>query len=100
MEHLIIEDSGNAQCTFSTSVVLRHAVPPLKKNYRLGNNYSNNEDNVNGVQQAGGMRQGKPAGLQGQRSCHGNFGKLVRKVGNAVTFPICIMPKNQILSFD
>jgi hypothetical protein len=66
MEHLIIEDSGNAQCTLSTSVVLRHAVPPLKKNCRIGNNYSNNEGNVNGVQRAGGMRQGKPAGLQGR----------------------------------
>ena len=36
----------------------------------------------------------------GQRSCYGNYGKLVRKVGNTVTFPIYIMPKNQSLSFD
>ena len=66
----------------------------------MGGNHNNNEDNVSGVQRAGEMRQEKPAGLQGQRSCHGNFGKLVWKVGNAVTFPIYIMPKNQILSFD
>ena len=63
-------------------------------------NHSKNGEKIKGVQRAGGMRQGKPAGLQGQRSCHGNFGKLVRKVGNAVTFPIHIMPKNQSLSFD
>ena len=59
-----------------------------------------NGEKIKGVQRAGGMRQAKPAGLQGQRSCHGNFGKLVWKVGNAVTFPIHIMPKNQSLSFD
>jgi hypothetical protein len=34
--HLITEDSENAQCTFSASVVLRHTVPPLKKNCQIG----------------------------------------------------------------
>ena len=40
------------------------SAPTLKKKCQIGNNYNNNEDNVNGVQRAEGMRQGKPAGLQ------------------------------------
>ena len=56
---------------------------------------------VNVTYRAGGW----PVAMQrarvvGQRSCYGNYGKLVRKVGNTVTFPIYIMPKNQSLSFD
>jgi len=100
--HLITEDSENAQCTFSASVVLRHTVPPLKK-IKLpnrGKNCSKNGVKIKVTHRAGCMGRVKPDGLQGQRSCHGNFGKLVWKVGTTVTFPIDIMSKNQKLSFD
>jgi hypothetical protein len=57
--------------------------------------------NVNVTYRAGGcpVTKQRTRGV-GQRSCYGNYGKLVRKVGNAVTFPIYFMPKNQSLSFD
>ena len=56
---------------------------------------------VNVTYRAGGCPVAKQrARVVGQRSYYGNYGKLVRKVGNTVTFPIYIMPKNQSLSFD
>ena len=57
--------------------------------------------NVNVTYRAGGcpVTKQRTRGV-GQRSCYGNYGKLVRKVGNAVVFPIYIMPKNQSLSCD
>ena len=100
MGHLITEDSENAQCTFSASVVLRHTVPPLKKLPNRGENYSKNGVKIKVTHRARCMGRLKPDGLQGQRSCHGNFGKLVWKVGTTVTFPIDIMSKNQKLIFD
>ena len=66
MGHFSLEDSGNAQCTPSTSVVLKHAVPPLLKKITMwGMITTNNGFKINGVQRAGGMGQVKPAGLQG-----------------------------------
>ena len=41
MGNLILEVSVKVQCTFNTVVVLRHTVPPLKKNCQLWGNYSN-----------------------------------------------------------
>ena len=99
--YLITEDSENAQCTFSACVVLRHTGPPLEKNCQIGGkNYSKNRVKIKVTHRAGCMGRVKPDGLQGQRSCHGIFGKLVWKVGTTATFPIDIISKNQKLSFD